>query len=222
MYGSFIKEGGSWGDIYSNKELYRNEKGQYVIDGDGHLKTNKDVLKNIGNPNPRFIAGWNNTLEYKGLTLSFLVDGKFGGKVMSITQAIMDEYGVSEASAQARDNGGVALNAVNEDGTPFSGKYDAQKYYTTIGGRAGIGDLYMYDATNIRLREVALTWQLPVRSKWIRQVQAGLTGRNLCFFTLHAPFDPEVSMSSGNGLQGIDVYGQPAVRSMGVNLRVGF
>lgn len=222
MYGSFIKEGGSWGDIYSNKELYRNEKGQYVIDGDGHLKTNKDVLKNIGNPNPRFIVGWNNTLEYKGLTLSFLVDGKFGGKVMSITQSIMDEYGVSEASAQARDNGGVALNAVNEDGTPFSGKYDAQKYYTTIGGRAGIGDLYMYDATNIRLREVALTWQLPIRSKWIRQVQAGLTGRNLCFFTLHAPFDPEVSMSSGNGLQGIDVYGQPAVRSMEVSLRVGF
>ena len=222
MYGSFIKEGGAWGDIYSNKELYKNEKGQYVIDGDGHLKTNKDVLKNIGNPNPRFTLGWNNSLEYKGLTFSFLVDGKFGGKVMSITQAIQDEYGVSEASAKARDNGGVALNAVNEDGTPFSGKYNAQKYYTTIGGRAGIGDLYMYSATNVRLREVSLTWQLPIRSKWIRQLQAGLVGRNLCFFKLDAPFDPEVSMSSGNGLQGIDVYGQPAVRSMGLNLRVGF
>jgi len=222
MYGSFIKEGGSWGDIYSNKELYRNEKGQYVIDADGHLKTNKDVLKNIGNPNPRFTLGWNNMLDYKGFTLSFLVDGKFGGKVMSITQAIQDEYGVSEISAQARDNGGVALDAVYEDGRPFTGKYDAQKYYTTIGGRAGIGEMYMYDATNIRLRELSLTWQIPVRSRWIRQVQAGLTGRNLCFFTLHAPFDPEVSMSSGNGLQGIDVFGQPAVRSMGVSLKVGF
>lgn len=222
MYGSFIKEGGSWGDIYSNKELYRNEKGQYVIDGDGHLKTNKDVLKNIGNPNPRFTLGWNNTLDYKGFTLSFLIDGKFGGKVMSITQAIQDEYGVSETSARARDNGGVAINAVYEDGTPFSGLYDAGKYYNTIGGRAGIGELYMYDATNIRLRELALTWQLPVRSKWIRHIQAGLTARNLCFFTLRAPFDPEVSMSSGNGLQGIDVYGQPALRSMGFNLRVGF
>ena len=222
MYGSFIKEGGSWGDIYSNKELYRNDKGQYVIDGDGHLKTNKDLLKNIGNPNPRFTLGWNNTLDYKGLTFSFLVDGKFGGKVMSITQAILDEYGVSEASARARDNGGVVLNAVNENGAPFSGKYDAQKYYNTIGGRAGIGELYMYDATNIRLREISLSWQLPIRVKWIRQLQAGITGRNLCFFKLHAPFDPEVSMSSGNGLQGIDVFGQPALRSIGMNIRVGF
>ncbi|KAA2241836.1 SusC/RagA family TonB-linked outer membrane protein [Chitinophaga agrisoli] len=221
MYGSFIKEGGSWGDIYTNEELYKNGKGQYVIDNDGYLKTNKEV-KNIGNPNPRFTLGWNNTLDYKGFTLSFLVDGKFGGKVMSITQAILDEYGVSETSARARDNGGVTLNAVYEDGTPFTGKYDAQKYYTTIGGRAGIGEMYMYDATNIRLREMSLTWQLPIRSKWIKNLQVGLTGRNLCFFTLRAPFDPEVSMSSGNGLQGIDVYGQPAVRSMGVNLRVGF
>lgn len=222
MYGSFIKEGGAWGDIYSNKELYKNDKGQYVIDGDGHLKTNKDVLKIVGNPNPRFTLGWNNTLDYKGLTLSFLVDGKFGGKVMSITQAILDEYGVSETSARARDNGGLALDAVYEDGTPFQGRYDAQKYYNTISGRAGIGELYMYDATNIRLREISLTWQLPIRSRWIRHLQAGLVGRNLCFFKLDAPFDPELSMSSGNGLQGIDVFGQPALRSMGMNIRVGF
>jgi len=80
----------------------------------------------------------------------------------------------------------------------------------------------MYDATNIRLREISLSWQLPIRVKWIRQLQAGITGRNLCFFKLHAPFDPEVSMSSGNGLQGIDVFGQPALRSIGMNIRVGF
>jgi TonB-linked SusC/RagA family outer membrane protein len=222
MYGSFIKEGGSWGDIYSNKELYKNEKGQYVIDGDGDLKTNKDLLKNVGNPNPKFTLGWNNTFDYKGLTLSFLIDGKFGGRVMSITQAMQDEYGVSEASARARDQGGVALNAIYENGTPFNGMYDAEKYYNTIGGRAGIGELYMYDATNIRLRELSLTWQLPIRCKWIRNIQAGLVGRNLCFFTLKAPFDPELSMSSGNGLQGIDVFGQPALRSMGMSLRLGF
>jgi TonB-linked SusC/RagA family outer membrane protein len=222
MYGSFIREGGSWGDIYSNKELYRNEKGQYVIDSDGRLKTSTGVFRKIGNPTPRFTLGWNNTLEYKGLSLSFLIDGKFGGQVMSLTQAILDEYGVSETSAVARDQGGISLNAVREDGSAYTGKYDTQQYYTTIGGRAGIGGMYIYDATNIRLRELSLSWQVPLSSKWIRKLQIGLTGRNLCFLNLHAPFDPEVSMSSGNGLQGIDVFGLPATRSMGMSLRVGF
>lgn len=222
MFGSFIREGGSWGDIYSNKELYRNEKGQYVIDGDGRVKTSTGVFRMIGNPNPRFMLGWNNTLEYKGFSLSFLVDGKFGGKVMSLTQAILDEYGVSETSAAARDKGGVDLNAIREDGSGFSGKYDAHQYYTTIGGRAGIGEMYIYDATNIRLRELSLSWQVPLSSKWVRNLRIGLTGRNLCFLNLHAPFDPELSMSSGNGLQGIDVFGLPATRSMGMSLRVGF
>lgn len=81
---------------------------------------------------------------------------------MSVSQAVLDWYGVSEESAGARDNGGVKLNAINSDGTLFSGKVDAQKYYTTIGSRAGIGEMYMYDATNIRLRELTLSYRIPL------------------------------------------------------------
>lgn len=153
--------------------------------------------------------------------MSFLIDGRFGGKVMSVSQAVLDWYGVSEESAGARDNGGVKLNAINGDGTLFSGKVDAQKYYTTIGSRAGIGEMYMYDATNIRLRELTLSYRIPLKWKWIRNMRVGLIGRNLFFFELHAPFDPEVSMGTGNGLQGVDVFGMPPIRSMGLNLRLG-
>lgn len=221
MYGSFIKEGGAWGDIYTNKELYKNEKGQYVLDNQGNLIT-RNVFKKVGNPNPRLMLGWNNTLSYKQFSLSCLVDARFGGEVMSVTNSVLDNYGVSEASAKARDNGGVNINAVYEDGTAFTGKYDARKYYTAIGGRAGIGEMYMYDATNIRLRELSLTCQLPVQSRFISKMQIGLIAKNLCFFKLNAPFDPEISMSSGNGLQGIDVFGVSATRSMGANVKVVF
>lgn len=219
MYGSFIKEGGSWGDIYTNKELYRNEKGQLVIDDQGNLLT-RNVLKKVGNPNPRFMLGWNNSIDYKNFALSFLIDGRFGGKVMSMTNSVLDAYGVSEASAKARDAGGVTINAVYENGTPLLNKYDERKFFATIGGRAGIGEMYMYDATNIRLREISLTCKLPLKSKWISMMQVGLIGRNLCFFKLDAPFDPEVSMSSGNGLQGIDVFGVSALRSIGANIKL--
>ncbi|MFX1707801.1 SusC/RagA family TonB-linked outer membrane protein [Chitinophaga sp. CC14] len=220
MFGSFIMEGGSWGDIYSNKELLQNDKGAYVIDAAGKLQT-RNAFKKVGNPNPDFTLGWNNSIDYKNFNLSFLIDGRFGGKVMSVTQAVLDWYGVSEESAKARDKGGVEINAVNSNGTPYSGKLDAQSYYTTIGGRAGIGEMYMYDATNIRLRELSLSYRIPLKWKWIRNMRMGIVGRNLFFFELHAPFDPEVSMGTGNGLQGVDVFGLPPTRSMGINLRLG-
>ncbi|WP_291909545.1 SusC/RagA family TonB-linked outer membrane protein [Chitinophaga sp. CB10] len=221
MFGSFIQEGGSWGDIYSNKELVKNEKGQYLLDDQGRLQTN-GKQKRVGNPNPDFSLGFNNSFYYGNWALSFLVDGRFGGKVMSVTQAVLDWYGVSETTAKARDNGGVKLDAVYENGRPFNGILDAQSYYTTIGGRAGIGELYMYDATNIRLRELSLSYRIPLKWKWLRNARVGLIGRNLFFFKLDAPFDPEVSMGTGNGLQGVDVFGLPPVRSMGLNLKVGF
>ena len=221
MYGSFIKEGGSWGDIYTNKELYKNEKGQYVIDEQGNLVT-RNVFKKVGNPNPRLITGWSNTIEYRHFTFNCLIDGRFGGDVMSVTSSVLDNYGVSERSAKARDNGGVALKAVYENGTPLTVPYDAHKYFSTIGGRAGIGEMYMYDATNIRLRELSLTYEVPVKSRYINRLQIGLLGKNLCFFKLNAPFDPEVAMSSGNGLQGIDVFGVSATRSIGVHVKAAF
>ena len=220
MFGSFIMEGGAWGDIYSNKELVQNEKGDYILDAAGKLQT-RNAFKKVGNPNPDFTLGWNNSIDYKNFNLSFLIDGRFGGKVMSVTQAVLDWYGVSEISALARDNGGVNIKAVNKDGSPFTGKIDAQTYYTTIGSRAGIGEMYMYDATNIRLRELSLSYRIPLKWKWIRNMRMGIVGRNLFFFELHAPFDPEVSMGTGNGLQGVDVFGLPPVRSMGINLRLG-
>ncbi|MGX5819591.1 SusC/RagA family TonB-linked outer membrane protein [Chitinophaga lutea] len=220
MYGSYIVEGGQWGDIYTNRYMRYNKDGALIVDADGKPMDSTSGVYNVGNPNPKFTLGWNNTFNIGDFTFSFLLDGRFGGKVMSMTQAMLDQYGVSEASASARDNGGVNVRAAYEDGKP-AGKLDAMKYYQAVGGRAGAGAFYMYDATSIRLREIALSYKIPLKSNVVRNLQVGLIGRNLFFLKNDAPFDAEVSSGGDNRLQGIDVFGLPATRSFGASIKLG-
>lgn len=228
LFGSYIKEGGSWGDIYGNF-FKRDADGAIVVDAAGApIKgedPNSDIgdpnIKKLGNPNPDFTLGWINSLTYKNLSVNFLFDGRFGGEVMSNTTAVLDIFGYSKASADARDAGGVKINAVHEDGSKVS-NIDPEIFYTGVGGRDGISEYYMYDATNIRLRELSIGYNIPVNAKWAKNFTVTLIGRNLFFVTRKAPFDPETSMSTDNGLQGIDTFGNPLTRSMGLSVKLGF
>jgi TonB-linked SusC/RagA family outer membrane protein len=225
-FGSVIKVGGQFGDI-QGKIFKRDAQGRIVVDDSGKPQTaDGDPLGIVGNPNPKFMLGWNNNLRFGRINLSFLIDGRFGGKVMSITQAMIDELGVSQATADARDAGGVEVNAVRaSDGTPVT-KIDAQTWYQGVGGRAGFTEYYVYDATNIRLRELTIGYTFPraavSKTKVLSDLRLSLVGRNLFFLTKEAPFDPEISMSTGTGLQGVDSFAPSAVRSLGVNLSVKF
>jgi outer membrane receptor protein involved in Fe transport len=218
-YSLRIREGGSYGDIYGQPFL-RAADGSIVVDDLG--KPQGDKLAFLGNPNPDFLAGWNNTVEYKDFVITALIDGRFGGKVMSITQAVLDEYGVSKVTADARNNGGVHINATRISGGKWSGALPAETFYRAVGGRAGISEYYMYDATNIRLRELSVGYKLPSKSKVIKDMRLSLLARNLFFIKKEAPYDPELSMSTGNGLQGIDVFALPSTRSMGLSFRCSF
>jgi TonB-linked SusC/RagA family outer membrane protein len=222
MFASKLKEGGSWGDIFTNKQVVKNAYGEIELDANGKPYTSNavgDIL--LGNPQAKCNVGWYNTVDAGRFTLSLLVDSRFGGRVMSVTQAVLDKYGVSEASAHARDMGGIPANAVNAQGEKVI-TIAAQQYYSALGGRDGAGEIYMYDATSIRLREASLQYALPAFNKLIKEIRVGLVGRNLFFIKNKAPFDPETTMSTGNGLQGVDVFGLPATRSMGISLRCIF
>ena len=177
-------------------------------------------LEYLGNPRPDFMLGWNNTFTLKNWNLRFLINARVGGKVMSITEAMNDLYGVSEVSATARENGGVDIPAQYEDGTPFVGKLDAQTFYTTVGGRAGITEYYMYDATNVRLAELAFGYNFNLKSKTVSALKLSFVSRNLFFFVNKAPFDPEISMSTGTAMQGVEVFALPSTRSFGLNLTI--
>jgi hypothetical protein len=220
-YESVIAKGGSYGDIYGFTTI-RNAKGQIVLtgtDASNYAPQKSSVPSYVGNPNPKFQLGWNNSFNVNNFSISFLVDGKFGGQVLSLTQAMMDSYGVSKASGDARPNG-VSINGINSAGTAVT-SIKAQNWYQAVGGRNAFTDEYIYSATVVRLREADLgyTW---ATTGAIKTVKLSLIGRNLLYFYKKAPFDPEIATSTSNGLSGVDVFNMPSTRNIGLDLNIKF
>ena len=204
-----LKEGGSFGDIYG-KSLKR-ENGTIVTNGGAPVLGEEEYL---GNVNSDWHMGFGNTITYKDFNLYFLIDGSFGGNVVSMTQSYLDSFGVTEVTADARDNGGVDLG----DGTMM----DAQKFYEATAGKDKAVGEYVYSATNIRLRELSFGYTFRNLLGASKNLNLSFVARNLFFFYKDSPFDPALSVSTANGWQGFDSFGMPASRSYGINLKVTF
>lgn len=215
-YKQRIEEGGSIGDIYVQGLKEDHQGHVYVNPQDGSVQADNQRWIKAGNVSPRYNFGWNNTFNYKGFSLGFLVDARIGGVCTSATQALMDRFGTSQASADARDNGGAVING---------GLINAEKYYQVVGGGAtGLLAYYTYSATNVRLREATLGYTFP--DTWfkgaVKNVKLSLIGRNLFMFYKKAPFDPELASSTGTYYQGIDFFMQPSLRNLGFSLKFQF
>lgn len=218
---SKLRLGGAFGDLYG-RTIQTDAQGRMVVDNATHLPVFIDSL--FGNSTPKFLLGWSNTFTYNRFTLSALVDGKFGGDAFSITEGYMDQMGVSERTGNARDNGGtVAINnAVTTTGQSWSGTVAASDYYKAVGGKTPAGSQYVYDATTVRLRELSISYQIPVKSKIVKDFRFGVVANNLIYFVRKAPFDPEQVAGVTAGSAGIDAFGLPATRSIGFNLKCSF
>ena len=211
-----LKQGGTMGDLYTTANLKFNNNGYVEVDKSGNLLlTDEGDEIYLGSVFPKYNMAWRNEFRYKGLNLGILVTGRVGGICYSATQANLDLYGVSEASAAARDAGGVMINGRE--------MVDAQKWYQAIGSQSGLPQYYTYSATNFRLQELSLAYTLP--RKWFRN-KMGMTvsviGRNLWMIYCKAPFDPESVASTGLSYQGIDYFMMPSMRSMGFNVKIEF
>lgn len=216
-YKMILKEGGTMNDIYVSG-LKTDEKGYIYMDpSTGAISEDSNKWLKAGSAAPRFNWGFNNSFEWNGLNLSFLITARVGGVGVSATQALMDRYGVSEASAVARDNGGVSLNG--------DGLVNARDYYEVAGkGNTGVLSQYVYSMTNVRLQELSFGYTFP--KEWLGNVVDKLTlsviGKNLFMFYNKAPFDPELSASTSTYYQGFDYFMQPSLRSIGFSVKVGF
>jgi len=214
-YSLEARVGKPFGEIYAS-DWQRDANGNIVVaNGKPQVIADANDFVDVGNSNPNFMLGWTNNFKFKQFDLAFTIDGRFGGKVIDMTQAYLDSYGVSAASGEARDNGGVLVNGT---------KMYAQTYYEAAGGRSGALAEYAYSATNIRLREASLGYTIPgtVFNNKISNVRVAFTGRNLFFFYLKAPFDPETDLATDNTLQGLDLFGQPSTRQLGFNVSARF
>jgi TonB-linked SusC/RagA family outer membrane protein len=216
-YKMVLKEGGSMGDIYVNT-LRTDEHGAIYVDpGSQTVVAEANKFVYAGNSNPRHNIGWGNNLKWKGIDFNFLFTARIGGVVVSGTQAMMDAFGVSQASADARDAGGAIVN-----GRPIP----AKEYYQVVGGgnAGGIASMYTYSATNVRLAEVSLGYDLPVKkwARFIKSANVSFVARNLFLLYNRAPFDPELTANTTTYFQGIDYFMMPSLRSLGFSLKLNF
>lgn len=177
----------------------------------------------VGNYNPDWMAGLSNTFSFKSFALSFLIDHREGGVVISSTQALIDADGHSKASLNGRETG-ILLDAVTEDGTKNAARIPSQKYYGLIGGRYPSAGFYSYSGTNTRLRELVLTYTLSPKTlskvKFIKRAEVSAVGRNLFFFDRAAPVDPEITRGTNGG--GLEYAALPSTRNYGINLNLSF
>ena len=184
--------------------------------------------------------------------MGFLINGVFGGIVLSMTESVNDAWGVSKRSGDDRDNavyndkgewvsGGTKVDGVIWDPAvldangnitrpagPDHGKAithaNPQLWYQTIGDRNGILENYIYYRTNVKFTQFSLNYNIPVRqlNLPLKSASVGLVGQNLFFLYLKSPYDPERTMAASRSVQAIDNFSTPSTRTLGFNIKVNF
>lgn len=223
--------------------------GQMVFSSQGRPIATTDRIK-LGNYNPDWLAGITNTLSYKGVRLSFLLDVRQGGVVYSETQTVGREGGIIIETLQGRENGYYPQASVQADpqllnapvGTYVIGEGVVQnqdgtfrvndirvlprQWHTAWTGGRRIAEGVVYDASFVKLREVQIGYTIPNKvfgNLPIHSVSVALVGRNLALWTDVPHIDPEVmSYTGGTALPGIEYMSIPSSRSIGFNLSLKF
>lgn len=218
----WLTKGRSIGDIYV-RGLKTDEHGFIWVSPTGSTVVPADVSGGLesmiyaGNINPSWTGSWRNEFSWNGLSLGFMFTARVGGVGVSLTEATLDSFGMSQRTADARDMGGALVNGQ---------LLPAQSYYETIGGNGldALGAYYTYSMTNIRLGELTVGYDIPVE-KWqkvIKKLNVSFVGRNLAMLYCKAPFDPESVSGAGNYSAGIDYFMMPSTRNLGFSVKVTF
>ena len=218
-----VVEGGKYGELFT-ASMERNASGQIIVGPEGLPLINTNQEYDVGNYNPDWTGGITNTFSYKSFSLSFLIDVRTGGTILSGTQLLLASKGVSERTAANRETGFIIPNSVTESGGKNEVAVNSEKYWTHI-TQNSVGELFAYTASNSRLREASLSYAIPASrlgNSFFKGASISLIGRNLFFITNKADsFDPESSLGTGNN-QGVEYAAIPTTRSLGLYLKVNF
>lgn len=199
----------------------RDEKtGKVVVGDDGVPLSGSPGV--IGQAAPKFTMGFNTNLRYKIFKLAAVLDWKNGGQMYSGTTNLLDLYGVSKISAQARDKNSVIFkDAVKEDGTPndiaVTGYSNIQNYYSTINS---IDEASIYKAGFLKLRELSLSVQA-LRKQHL-SLDVNIFARNILLWTDAPQLDPESSQGNTNMAGSFERFTLPQTRSMGLGVNLNF
>ncbi|MCU4166630.1 SusC/RagA family TonB-linked outer membrane protein [Carboxylicivirga caseinilyticus] len=216
--------GGGYGDIYGTT-IKRTEDGKQVVNAAGRPQATEEKVL-LGNYQPEWTGGLSSTFTYKDISLRLLVDGRFGGELYSGSDAGLDASGVSERTLMYREDGILVDGVIDNGDNTFTNNtttISAQDYF---GAMSSIASEYVFDATNVRLRELSLTYRVPknfLQDGFIKGASVSFIGRNLFFiYKKMDNFDPESSFSTSNFSQGVLWYNLPTTRSLGFNVNLNF
>lgn len=223
--------------------------GEMVFDSQGRPIRTTERIK-LGNYNPDWMAGINNTFTFKGFKVGALFDIRYGGEVYSETQTVGREGGIIVETLEGRENGYYPQASVTTDpqllnapeGTYVIGKGVVangdgtfsentrrvlpRQWHTAWTGGRNIAEGVIYDASFVKLRELQVGYQFPDKfftKTPFRSVSIAFVGRNLALWTDVPHIDPEVmSFTGGTALHGIEYMSIPSSRSYGVNIGLKF
>ena len=233
-----------YGQLWGRTWVIDEATGQRVVGANGRYVMTTTTNNKIGNINPDWIGGVSNTLKYKDLSLSFLVDVRQGGDVFSLDMYYGLATGIYPESAKLNDlgnpsrdpvlldangnalpnSGGIIVPGVTADGKPNTKR--VANGFGTYGYSYNPQANFVYDASYVKLREVALTYSLPEsifkNQKIFQGADVSVFGRNLWIIHKNMPYsDPEENLSAGN-IQGYQSGAYPTTRTIGVNLKLKF
>lgn len=229
------QEGRKYGDIYGYRFKRVEDKtspyyGKIIVDDSG-LTLKSDKMDFIGNQQPDFMAGITNSFAYKGISLSFLVDMKFGGKIFSGTASSLYASGVAAGTVvDGKRDKFIVPNTVVAKGTGYAENTVAvtpQDYWGRVtSGNLGLAEAFTYSATSVRLRSLNLGYSLnqSLLSKTpFTTVKFSFTGNNLWLIKSSLPgIDPESVATTNTNATGLELGASPTSRIFSFNVIVGF
>lgn len=208
-------------NIFYGTRYARNAKGELLIN-DAGLPYADATQGIVGDSNPDFLAGMNNSLRYKNWTFNFFFDMKKGGDIQNDVESLAYYYGTAK---ETTNRAPIVVDGVSATtGLPNTISVSAQSYYQN---KNSVYESSIQDGTYIKLRQVGLTYALPselLKRSPFKAVAFGITGRNLWIYAPHfTGGDPEVnSYGTGNGVQGIYSFSTPTTRSVDFSVKLSF
>ncbi|MEO6837516.1 MAG: SusC/RagA family TonB-linked outer membrane protein [Ginsengibacter sp.] len=207
--------------------------GKLILDANGLPQKASGAVVKLGNQQANALLGLTNSFSYKNFGFSFLIDGRFGGKMFSGTLDNMERAGTAvitlgDGSRDSMLVSGVVLNSGNNQYDPNTKKVSTQQYWGATAGADNIGitETNLYDATNIRIRNIQVSYNLPHKllgKSFIQRAGVSVTVNNVWLITSHMHgLDPDSVYATGTNATGFENGSSPTSRTFFFNLNLGF